>query len=28
LVYHVAVAGQGTVQDLFVSSPDWTIHSY
>jgi hypothetical protein len=28
LVYHVAVAGQGTVQDLFVSSPGWTIHSY
>ena len=28
LVYHVAVAGQGTVQDLFVSSPEWTIHSY
>jgi hypothetical protein len=28
LVYHVAVAGQGTVQDLFVSSPDWTIHAY
>lgn len=28
LVYHVAVTGQGNVQDLFVSSPDWTIHSY
>src|SRR5918995_2279348 len=28
LVYYVAVAGQGTVQDLFVSSPGWTIHSY
>ena len=28
LVYHVAVAGQGNVQDLFVSSPGWTIHSY
>lgn len=28
LVYHVAVVGQGTVQDLFVSSPGWTIHSY
>jgi hypothetical protein len=28
LVYHVAVAGQGTVKDLFVSSPGWTIHSY
>ena len=28
LVYHVAIAGQGTVQDLFVSSPGWTIHSY
>ena len=28
LVYHVAVAGQGTVQDLFVSSPGWPIHSY
>ena len=28
LVYHVAVAGQGTVQDLFVSRPGWTIHSY
>ena len=28
LVYHVAVAGLGTVQDLFVSSPGWTIHSY
>ena len=28
LVYYVAIAGQGTVQDLFVSSPDWTIHSY
>jgi hypothetical protein len=24
----VAVAGQGTIQDLFVSSPGWTIHSY
>jgi hypothetical protein len=28
LVYHVAVAEQGNVQDLFVSSPGWTIHSY
>jgi hypothetical protein len=28
LVYYVAVTGQGTVQDLFVSSPGWTIHSY
>lgn len=28
LVYHVAVVAQGNVQDLFVSSPDWTIHSY
>ena len=28
LVYHVAVAGQGNVQDLFISSPGWTIHSY
>jgi hypothetical protein len=28
LVYHVAIADQGTVQDLFVSSPDWTVHSY
>jgi hypothetical protein len=28
LVYYVAIAGQGTVQDLFVSSPGWTIHSY
>jgi hypothetical protein len=28
LVYHVAVTGQGNVQDLFISSPDWTIHSY
>jgi hypothetical protein len=28
LVYHVAVVGLGTVQDLFVSSPGWTIHSY
>ena len=28
LVYYVAVAGQGTVQDLFVSSPGWTIHLY
>jgi hypothetical protein len=28
LVYHVAVIGQGTVQDLFISSPGWTMHSY
>lgn len=28
VVYHVAVVDQGNVQDLFVSSPDWTIHSY
>lgn len=28
LVYHVAIAEQGNVQDLFVSSPGWTIHSY
>lgn len=28
LVYHVSVVGLGTVQDLFVSSPGWTIHSY
>jgi hypothetical protein len=28
LVYHVAIVGQGTVQDLFISSPAWTIHSY
>jgi hypothetical protein len=28
LVYHVAVVDQGNVQDLFVSSPRWTIHSY
>jgi hypothetical protein len=28
LVYHVAVVGEGNVQDLFVSSPGWTIHSY
>jgi hypothetical protein len=28
LVYHVAVVEQGNVQDLFVSSPGWTIHSY
>jgi hypothetical protein len=28
LVYHVAVVAQGNVQDLFVSSPGWTIHSY
>jgi hypothetical protein len=28
LVYHVAVTEQGNVQDLFVSSPGWTIHSY
>ena len=28
LVYHVAIARQGNVQDLFISSPGWTIHSY
>ena len=28
LVYHVAVSEQGKVQDLFISSPGWTIHSY
>lgn len=28
LVYYVAIMGQGTVQDLFVSSPEWKIHSY
>ena len=28
LVYYVAVAGQGTIQDLFVSSPGWKIYSY
>jgi hypothetical protein len=28
LVYHVAVAEQGNVRDLFISSPGWTIHSY
>jgi hypothetical protein len=28
LVYHVAVVDQGNVQDLFVSSPGWKIHSY
>ncbi len=28
LLYHVAVVDQGNVQDLFVSSPGWTIHSY
>ena len=28
LVYHVAVAAQGNVQDLFVSNQGWTIHSY
>jgi hypothetical protein len=28
LVYHVAVIDQGNVQDLFISSPGWTIHSY
>lgn len=28
LVYHVAIAEQGNVQDLFISSPGWTIHSY
>ena len=28
VVYHVAVDNQGTVQDLFVSAADWTIHPY
>jgi hypothetical protein len=28
LMYHVAVVGQGNVQDLFVSSESWTIYSY
>ncbi len=28
LVYHVAIIDQSSVQDLFVSSPGWTIHSY
>lgn len=28
LVYHVAVVDQGTVRDLFVSGPGWTLHSY
>jgi hypothetical protein len=28
LVYHVAIADQSNVRDLFISSPDWTIHSY
>ena len=28
LVYHVAIEGQGTVKDLFVSSPGWKIYSY
>ncbi len=28
LVYYAGVMGQGTVQDLFVSSPDWIIHPY
>ena len=28
LVYHVAVVGQGNVQDLFVSSPEWKVYSY
>jgi hypothetical protein len=28
LVYHVAVVDQGTVRDIFVSSPGWTLHSY
>jgi hypothetical protein len=28
LVYPVAIVSKGNVQDLFVSSPDWTIHSY
>jgi hypothetical protein len=28
LVYHVAIVDQSGVKDLFISSPDWTIHSY
>ena len=28
LMYHVAVVGQGNVQDLFVTSEGWTIYSY
>jgi hypothetical protein len=28
LIYHVAVVDQGNVQDLFVSSGNWTIYSY
>ena len=28
LVYHVAIIDESSVQDLFISSPGWTIHSY
>lgn len=28
LVYHVAIVEQSGVQDLFISSPGWTMHSY
>ena len=28
LVYYVGVVGQGTVADVFISSPDWKIYPY
>jgi hypothetical protein len=28
VVYYVGVIRQDTVQDLFVSSPGWTMHPY
>jgi hypothetical protein len=28
LIYHVAIIDESAVQDLFISSPDWAIHTY
>jgi hypothetical protein len=28
LIYHVAIVDESAVQDVFISSPDWVIHTY
>ncbi len=28
LIYHVAIVDESSVQDVFISSPDWVIHTY
>jgi hypothetical protein len=28
LIYHVAIVDESSVQDVFISSPDWVMHTY